>query len=146
MMNANELSQKLRQMASETGSLNCLGCSEENNCGIHGCAILKAAANEITNLLFRAEETDALCIALEKSACALFPLYRDRLDKIEKKLEAAIADLRHIDNCDICYWKDKAPLSCDWECETCKLACRCRTCRNEDKWMWRGAMEDTHDE
>lgn len=36
-----ELIAALRRLKVETGSLVCLGCGYEHNCGIHGCAILK---------------------------------------------------------------------------------------------------------
>lgn len=35
----------LRRLKVETGSLACLGCGYEQSCGIHGCAILRAAAD-----------------------------------------------------------------------------------------------------
>ncbi len=31
----------LRRLKVETGSLACMGCGYEHNCGIHGCAILR---------------------------------------------------------------------------------------------------------
>lgn len=31
----------------ETGSLICLGCGYENNCGVHGCAIMREAIAQI---------------------------------------------------------------------------------------------------
>ena len=31
----------LRRLKVQTGSLACLGCGREHNCGIHGCAILR---------------------------------------------------------------------------------------------------------
>lgn len=40
-----ELARRLRQMAVTTGDLNCLGCGYEHNCGVHGCAVLKRAAD-----------------------------------------------------------------------------------------------------
>ena len=42
-----ELAKALRAMKVETGSLVCLGCRYENNCGIKGCAILVQAASAI---------------------------------------------------------------------------------------------------
>lgn len=42
-----ELAKALRAMKVETGSLVCLGCQYEDNCGIKGCAILKNAASAI---------------------------------------------------------------------------------------------------
>lgn len=38
-----ELLQAIRRLKVETGSLACLGCGYEHDCGIHGCAILRAA-------------------------------------------------------------------------------------------------------
>ena len=42
-----ELAKALRDMKVETGSLVCLGCRHEDNCGIKGCSILKNAASAI---------------------------------------------------------------------------------------------------
>ena len=41
------LTVQLRRMSVETGSLACLGCGHEHNCGIHGCALLRQAAETI---------------------------------------------------------------------------------------------------
>lgn len=46
-MPAEELARALRRMAAETGSLPCLGCGHEHSCGVHGCAILKAAVEKL---------------------------------------------------------------------------------------------------
>ena len=48
-MTNNELAEFLRNMKVETGSLLCLGCGHEHNCGIHGCAILSMAADALDN-------------------------------------------------------------------------------------------------
>lgn len=40
-MSDRELIAALRRLKVETGSLVCLGCGYEHNCGIHGCAILQ---------------------------------------------------------------------------------------------------------
>lgn len=42
--------QALRSLSVETGSLSCLGCGYEHNCGIHGCAIMRTAAGRIEQL------------------------------------------------------------------------------------------------
>lgn len=39
-----ELAKRMREMAVNTGTLNCLGCGYEHDCGVHGCAVLKRAA------------------------------------------------------------------------------------------------------
>lgn len=40
-MTDEELINSLKRLKVQTGSLACLGCGRENNCGIHGCAILR---------------------------------------------------------------------------------------------------------
>lgn len=47
----------LRRMAVNTGTLNCLGCGFEHNCGIHGCRVLREAADKLDELR---RENDAL--------------------------------------------------------------------------------------
>ena len=42
-MTRTELLAALRWLKVETGSIACLGCGHEHNCGIHGCAILREA-------------------------------------------------------------------------------------------------------
>lgn len=46
-MERKELTAQLRRMAVETGSLICLGCGYEHNCGIHGCALIRAAVEQL---------------------------------------------------------------------------------------------------
>ena len=40
-MSDRELIASLRRLKVQTGSLVCLGCGYEHNCGIHGCALLR---------------------------------------------------------------------------------------------------------
>lgn len=40
-MRDEDLLAALRRLKVQTGSLVCLGCGYEHNCGIHGCAILR---------------------------------------------------------------------------------------------------------
>lgn len=42
-METNELVKALNRLKVETGSLVCLGCGHEHNCGVHGCAVLREA-------------------------------------------------------------------------------------------------------
>ena len=44
MSERKELSRRMREMAVNTGALNCLGCGYEHICGVHGCAVLKRAS------------------------------------------------------------------------------------------------------
>lgn len=46
-MTINELITALRRLKVETGSLACLGCGHEHNCDIHGCAIIREAAEQL---------------------------------------------------------------------------------------------------
>lgn len=47
-MTNDEIVKWLRSKKVETGSLLCLGCGYEHNCGIHGCAAMRAAADAMT--------------------------------------------------------------------------------------------------
>lgn len=49
-MKDNELIAALRRLRVETGSLACLGCGHEHSCGIHGCAVMRAAADRLEAL------------------------------------------------------------------------------------------------
>ena len=46
-MRREELLRALRRLAVETGSLACLGCGYEHNCSIHGCAVIREAAEAL---------------------------------------------------------------------------------------------------
>ena len=56
-MTTEEILDLLARLRVETGSLACLGCGHEHNCGIHGCAILREAAGRIKTI---EAERDAL--------------------------------------------------------------------------------------
>lgn len=49
-MRDQELVNALRRLKVETGSLACLGCGYEHNCGVSGCAIMREAADRIANM------------------------------------------------------------------------------------------------
>ena len=57
-MYVSEIITALRSMKAKPGSLVCLGCVHENNCGVHGCAVMRAAADKL------AQTTHALNQAL----------------------------------------------------------------------------------
>ena len=46
-METDDLTAALRRMSVEIGSLVCLGCRHEHGCSVHGCAVLKEAADRI---------------------------------------------------------------------------------------------------
>lgn len=55
-MTDKELIKVLRAIKVETGSLACMGCGHEHNCGIHGCAIMRASADRLEELSQRAPQ------------------------------------------------------------------------------------------
>lgn len=42
-----DLIQALKRIKVQTGSLICLGCGHEHNCGVHGCAVIREAAQRL---------------------------------------------------------------------------------------------------
>ena len=60
----NSLLADLRRLKVETGSLACMGCGREHNCGVHGCAVLRETADVLQEYVDRckryAEEIMAL--------------------------------------------------------------------------------------
>ena len=45
-----KLIKALKNLKVQTGSLACLGCGREHNCGTHGCAIIRAAVEELEKM------------------------------------------------------------------------------------------------
>lgn len=74
MTDLDELIRQLSRMKVQTGSLVCLGCGLEHNCGIHGCAVLRSAISAVRQLdelrkrLRRGEDDAALAAALRCSS------------------------------------------------------------------------------
>lgn len=52
-MRTEETLAALRRLKVETGSLVCMGCGREHICGIHGCRIVREAAELIEKLTNR---------------------------------------------------------------------------------------------
>lgn len=46
-MTPNNLVSTLPRLRVETGSIACLGCGHEHGCSVHGCAIIREAADLI---------------------------------------------------------------------------------------------------
>lgn len=46
-MEIKALIKALRRVSVETGSIACLGCGHEHNCDVHGCAIIREAADKL---------------------------------------------------------------------------------------------------
>lgn len=71
-MKNEEIVKALRRLKVETGSLACMGCGREHNCGILGCRIVREAAELIEKLTDRcaryAEEIADVGIMLDQMA------------------------------------------------------------------------------
>lgn len=52
-MKTEEILAAMRRLKVETGSLACMGCGREHDCGIHGCQIVREAADLIEKLTDR---------------------------------------------------------------------------------------------
>lgn len=50
MMSDRELIAALRRLKVQTGSIACLGCGYEHNCFVHGCHIMRVAAERLEQL------------------------------------------------------------------------------------------------
>lgn len=46
-MTTQELIKALNRMKVQAGSLVCLGCGHEHNCGVHGCTVLREAVEQL---------------------------------------------------------------------------------------------------
>ena len=55
MKTRSELLKALGRLAVETGSLACLGCGWEHDCGVHGCAILRGVKAKLEEESARAD-------------------------------------------------------------------------------------------
>ena len=64
-MTNEEIVKWLRSNKVETGSLLCLGCGYQHHCSVHGCAVMRAAADAMENLM---TENAALHQIAEKQA------------------------------------------------------------------------------
>ena len=49
-METKALIKQLERLAVETGSISCLGCGYEQSCGIHGCAVIRKAAEQLNSI------------------------------------------------------------------------------------------------
>lgn len=77
MTDLDELIRQLSRMKVQTGSLVCLGCGLEHNCGIHGCAVLRRAVSAVREMderrakVVRPADTDPALIAALRCSAAV---------------------------------------------------------------------------
>lgn len=58
-MKSTEIVRNLRRLKIQTGGIQCLGCGYEHDCSIHGCCIMREAADLIEELVARIKELEA---------------------------------------------------------------------------------------
>nr|DAE15022.1 MAG TPA: Protein of unknown function (DUF551) [Siphoviridae sp. cty3u30] len=61
-----EILEALSRLKVQTGSLACLGCGYEHNCGVHGCRIMREAADMIEKLTDRCARYDEEIAVLQE--------------------------------------------------------------------------------
>lgn len=67
-MKTEEILAAMRRLKVETGSLACMGCGREHDCGIHGCQIVREAADLIEKLTDRcARYAEEIAVAQERT-------------------------------------------------------------------------------
>lgn len=74
-------------------------------------------------------------------AANLIESLQSQLSESQRRANAAAKDLHHNDACSICTGSSVEVDGCECECLDCKLNCRCKDCRDESKWQWRGLQE-----
>jgi hypothetical protein len=96
----------------------------------------RIAEMEKTRIIQSPDAAVALANAIELSEA------KERIVELERELAAAKEDLHHNDACSVCIGAEQGICKdCDLECLDCRLDCRCKDCRDENKWEWRGARE-----
>lgn len=66
MMTPNNLVSALRRLCVETGSIACLGCGLEHGCSVHGCAIIREAADLIEAIVVMIDDAPYYAKAEER--------------------------------------------------------------------------------
>ena len=80
-MRDQELVNAIRRLKVETGSLACMGCGHEHNCGVSGCAVMREAAdriaNQSTHIAALQQEIEKLRGDLKLHRCATCDFWRE---------------------------------------------------------------------
>ena len=128
-MNYEEIVKWLRSKKVETGSLLCLGCGYEHHCGIHGCAVMLAAADAMENLQTGNAALRRQIDSLTDAQAVMVKEFTEKLDELEQvkaERDAAVHDLHG---------------EC-FACEHVDTDCPAMNCRNGEKFKWRGPQKE----
>ena len=70
------------------------------------------------------------------------PFLLAEIERLTKERDAAVKDIMCNDHCDVCVFGKEFNNEChdgNFDCVACKSeTCKCRDCRNENKWQCRG--------
>ena len=91
----NSLLADLKRLKVEAGSLACMGCGREHSCGVHGCAVLREAADVLQEYIDRCKRyADEIMALREKQQ---WISVTERLPKDEKPVLTFVgyADTMH---------------------------------------------------
>ena len=115
-MTISELIKALRSLKIQTNSFACLGCGHEHNCGIHGCAIIREAAEKLGyfNTVFPEDAVLKLagqCLKVEPGRLReLAEADKDgrlELSEFERHYECNECDAKWATECNACHEEGK---------------------------------------
>lgn len=152
-MTTEALLKALARLRVETGSLACLGCGYEHNCGVNGCALLSEAWDKLDYLRRREDalydEVKELWVEVNSRGNALRAAEQKRAEA-EDEMDALLGELRK-SGCTYCKYAtecvDELSVFGQEDCDRCgkRESCVCLTCSGygseTDKWQWRGLPE-----
>lgn len=157
-MTTNDLLEALARLRVETGSLACLGCGHEHNCGVNGCRVLREAAALIEDqaITIRGLRFRLTGYHMEDSFNrGLLAAESQRRRKAEAERDALLGELRK-SGCTYCKYAtmcvDELSVFGQEDCDRCgnRESCVCLTCSGygseTDKWQWRGLPEAPEEE
>lgn len=78
-MTTGTLIKALKRLKVQTGSLACLGCGHKHNCGVHGCAIIRAAVEALQNAVVFQDDRKPLVWGDKRHDTVLCPYCRHDL-------------------------------------------------------------------
>ena len=85
----------LRRLKVETGSLACFGCGHNHHCSVHGCAILREAADLLENDQKHIGALNDYMIQIENQKESLWV----ENNRLKMQLEQATKKRKHGRNC-----------------------------------------------
>lgn len=146
-MTTEALLKALARLRVETGSLACLGCGYEHNCGVNGCALLSEAWDKLDYLRRREDalydEVKELWVEVNSRGNALRAAEQKRAEA-EDERDALLEQIKARRSCldckyfDYCEFDDATVIDC-MNCVT--KNCPCYQCGNSSRWEWRGLPE-----